>query len=441
MPKRLLSVKIDTIIWLLFIVNAFIILGNLNGVIYGFVRIVAPLSPILLVNSLLLLYLLLIKYPVKGYRNYLFDIFMAFFVLHIYIGVMSGLYFYDEYVWDNNGGLFRAVRKLVPSVLIFLSSYLFFVYASKQGKLMKILNILIYLSIIAVLLIVFGSALGLSASIYEGMTISTSSRAAGLYSNPNGAGIAANTALSLVFGKLYIQKKQLLLCYSFILLSLYAAFLTFSKAAMIIAIFIVLGNFFIMAINFRNIRTFQRRRLMYFIVAVGITILYLSTVLGSYLEKLDLQQLQRIQYTMELVEGNINKNTTSERDIAWIMAYERIIKNPIFGYGLDSFHKIPGLGYGVHNTLLMIWGESGIFTLFLFVIFFILSTIRSLFIKNKGFLLIVFGLMCVYLLQDVLSSHNALENKVSIMMLALCIAIISQMRGSFTRQVMQNDNQ
>jgi len=426
MSKKFYSVKSENILWLLFLINATIIIGNLNGVIFGLVGIVAPLSPILLVNSLVLIYTLLIKYSETAYKNYLFYIFVAFFLLHIYIGLAMGLIFYNEMVWDNNSGLYSGVRKLFPSILIFVSTYLFVAFVVKKGHLGRLISMLTFISFLAVLLIIFGNDIGLKSTIYEGMSIANSSRSAGLYANPNGAGIAANIALTLAFGNLYFQKNNVMINYAIILLSLYAAFLTFSKAAMIVSILIVFGSFFLIAAKFRKLQSFQRKRILTFISLAFIAIIYIGSVFGSYLENLDLQQLQRIQYTLELVQGNVNHQTTSNREEVWMVAFEKILNNPVFGYGLESFHSIPGIGYGAHNTFLMIWGESGIITLFLFLLFFIRASIDALFIRNKALLIIVFGIFCVYVFQDAFTSHNALENKGSIMMIAFALVLITQ---------------
>ena len=94
----------------------------------------------------------------------------------------------------------------------------------------------------------------------------------------------------------------------------------------------------------------------------------------------------------------------------------------LFGSGFGSFHRIAEIGLGVHNTYLMIIGESGIFPFFLLIIFLTLLFVRIIKIKSK----LKFFSLWVFLVISVLifgSIHDALSERITSLFFVLLIII------------------
>jgi O-antigen ligase len=74
-----------------------------------------------------------------------------------------------------------------------------------------------------------------------------------------------------------------------------------------------------------------------------------------------------------ILGGEIDTQTTSGRTLVWELGLTRILASLPWGNGLGSFHFLEG-GYrntlqewlGIHNTYLMVLGESGLIPFLLF---------------------------------------------------------------------------
>jgi len=413
------SLKYETIINFMFLTNALIIIGNINGILYGVLGIKAPLSPIILLNSITITGLLFFKLKPRGRFGFLVWYFLFFIIMFITLGLASGLFFWQEYhpKASVDGGL----RRVLPSMIIFYSTYLYFNYQVQVGKLSKLIGQLTIISFLTVLMIIFGDAVGITTEISGNKD---AGRASGLFANPNGAGLAANYCLGLALTCLFLDKKGLVLWIGIVSASIYASVITFSKAAILVTVLLLLLYPGFLLFSFLKTSFYQKVKLVsigvIFISSIGFTVVKLQNYLGS----LDYHQLQRIEHTVALLSGEINEKTTSERSFLWEKAWNRIADNPIFGYGLESFHRFPDSGLGVHNSFLMIWGEGGIISIFLFVSFLGLLVVGAFKLKSKIGSALILGLVLIFSAQDAFTGHNALENRLSIMMLALCTALI-----------------
>jgi hypothetical protein len=237
--------------------------------------------------------------------------------------------------------------------------------------------------------------LGCLSILYEFMFIEgIGGRYMGVYLNPNTAGYACILAYSLSFS---IDNKKLKI-FGQILFSI-AGFVTFSRTFLIIWILI---NLFSLFINYRNV----------YKVIIGVTLFSLVLSLGS---RFDLSA-KRLNAFSGILEGKVNDDLKAEsRDKTWAHYYDKILTNPVFGNGYQSFSgEIIGrentkftARIGVHNTFLMIIGEAGFFVLLCFMWIngvFLITGIR-LFGQNPLIFLVSFSLI-MYML----TNHNYFEN-------------------------------
>jgi O-antigen ligase len=100
----------------------------------------------------------------------------------------------------------------------------------------------------------------------------------------------------------------------------------------------------------------------------------------------------------------LNKDTRPE---TWAIYYNQIFDKPFLGHGFESFQrKQPGLP-GVHNSYLMILGESGVFPFLIFIGIYALLILRSLKVyqRNPEYLY----LSCVLVLY-MMASHTYFSN-------------------------------
>ena len=103
----------------------------------------------------------------------------------------------------------------------------------------------------------------------------------------------------------------------------------------------------------------------------------------------------------------------------------KIISHPIEGNGFGSFHRIKEHGLGVHNTALVILGESGLFPFLAFLFFVFIYFKKSHSFKEIGLKFYFISSFLTFLIIPFLTSHNALDERLSNTILAFNIVIIN----------------
>lgn len=203
-------------------------------------------------------------------------------------------------------------------------------------------------------------------------------RYSGLYFNPNTAGFIAITAFALVFG---LKKGRIIKLLGPLLSSL-AGLLTFSRTFLILWAFI---NLLSLKINIKNVK----------ILGFGIGIVIFLFTFG------ELFQLNTIRFNQ--FEALINQDASAARGLkedsrttTWSLYLDDILENPFFGNGFAKFQGHEGKA-GVHNSFLLIFGESGIipFLIFTSLIFYILFWSFRLFKTEPYLFMMAIGLFAV----------------------------------------------
>lgn len=174
-------------------------------------------------------------------------------------------------------------------------------------------------------------------------------RYSGFYINPNGAGFICIIGYAACYG---VDNKKFKLIFQ--LLFTIAGILTFSRTFMLLWFVITLISTFVKKENFLNL-------------GLGFLMLVLLLSITSFLD-LNTVRLSMIE---NIVSGDIGApNSTissGSRMDTWKEYYDIILQNPIFGNGNKALSGVDGIKQGVHNSYLMIIGESGIISFLIFV--------------------------------------------------------------------------
>uniref|UniRef100_UPI00404AEEEE O-antigen ligase family protein n=1 Tax=Gelidibacter sp. TaxID=2018083 RepID=UPI00404AEEEE len=217
-------------------------------------------------------------------------------------------------------------------------------------------------------------------------------RYGGIFLNPNGAGFICILGYSLGYS---IENKYLRILGQFIFI--FAGILTLSRTFILLWVIISLAA---IIINRKNLITVG--------VGIGALIVILSI---SQILKLDAVRFSALE---NLLENKVDTHTISEdsRNETWSLYTDVILYNIFFGNGYKSMQGMEadtvGIKVGVHNTYLMILGESGIIPFLLLVLILIKLFINSIikhFKENPHYCFLAF-----VLIMFLLTSHNFFDN-------------------------------
>jgi len=137
-----------------------------------------------------------------------------------------------------------------------------------------------------------------------------------------------------------------------------------------------------------------------------------------------------LQQIGELLQGNVNDTTTTDRAKLWKESMELISAQPIQGYGLSCFGLLPEGGLGSHNTYLMLWGEAGILAIFMFLIYIFCTYYRCFFwIRDPSYRFLCISLFIVLTVQWYGSAHTGLGNSEANCMLGIIFGTLEAQRG------------
>lgn len=115
--------------------------------------------------------------------------------------------------------------------------------------------------------------------------------------------------------------------------------------------------------------------------------------------------------------GNEGRSTT------WAIYYDLIFKNPLSGQGYKSFQVMTTKLPGVHNTYLMILGESGLIPFLIFIGTYVyLLKYSIIYFKKEPYLLYII----IVVLLNLMASHTFFANYQSI---ALSVFVYLRIRG------------
>ena len=217
-------------------------------------------------------------------------------------------------------------------------------------------------------------------------------RYSGFFLNPNGAGLICIIGYSLGYS---IDSKYLKLAGQF--LFTFAGILTMSRT--FIALWL-LTSITAAIMNKKEMTT----------LGIGSFVLIIIFSLSSVLN-LDAQRFSALE---GLLDKKVDSETITEdsRTDTWSFYTDVIIDNVIFGNGYKSMqgeaNDNVGISVGVHNTYLMILGESGFIPFLIFIFIYIklfLKSIRDHLESHKEYMF-----MLLTLIIFLFTSHNYFDN-------------------------------
>jgi O-antigen ligase len=406
--------KINVIDISFLLLNVIIFL-NLNGITSLFFNLTAFFSPLILfLCASIILGSIKNFNPNNTYANLIFKFYLFFLVYGVLISVLT------NFNWSDYT---KGAKQILTTMLIFTSYYS---YLNNENNRFSSNDSLIYIVFYLLIISVLSIPVFAYFNLYTiGSYSAGESRNSGVFANPNEAGVAANYLMVFTLYHFSKTENDRLLQNIFILvflLSIYSTLLTFSRTSMLSVFVIVILFYFIFLFNLNLKRYKLKSKLLTFSVVI-ISILAVSIFsFSGFVDNLNDDQNLRIESMFQLGEGQINEETTGSRSILLANAMFLIFENPVFGYGLDSFHSIPPIDLGCHNNFAMVWGEVGIFGLLLFLYIYIYLGAGILKIIKSNLKFLLSGLLFVSIFY-MSTNHDFTQDKISNIIL-LVIAII-----------------
>ncbi|HPJ68319.1 MAG TPA: O-antigen ligase family protein [Desulfobacteraceae bacterium] len=317
-------------------------------------------------------------------------------------------------------------RYYIPSLFLFVVSYGISYILIKNGKFHFLLKIFSFAFFINSVFIILGSLSGISLFNQNILANGQIERLSGLIDSANQAGqitvLGQLFILTLFFNTENRNKRSVL--FLGYLLCVTAGIMTFSKAAFLNIIVVLLwAIMFIFSERHENKYPISLRKRMRFLIFIIVILSLLVVNFNKINDKLTPEQRNRFIQFSELWQGKINSETTSRRSDIIRVAWDYIIKDPIVGHGLGTFHSLPKIKWGTHNEFLLLWGEVGFVGFSLYVGFLVTlwmstSTVRRGHIKflERGLVLFLFITSFV--------THNILNTKFLVLIIGFLLAVI-----------------
>jgi hypothetical protein len=257
---------------------------------------------------------------------------------------------------------------------------------------------------------------------YVNLPLSSEQRAGGFFANPNEAGAVAVFALVLT---LALPFRRLPLQIATLLMATGSVFLTLSKTGMSLLVILFVWHLV------RNLKGPAIAVALICAAAVVATIqdprVVLETIADQQYVEFDSYQRGRILAVADILGGQINETTTTRRTILWSIATERASQQILLGDGLGTAHYMVGGLFengewmGAHNTVLMLWNESGPVPAILFV-----AAMAAAVAGCIKYRLCAVELTCLGVLAaDLMGTHSALVTRYDNLMLAIVLGLVA----------------
>lgn len=337
---------------------------NLNGFMYMLVGVTQVFSLLILICSITLVAL-------QG--RFILRMELALFLLLIFGYAFFGSVFII--LLGDPGANAGELITITGTFLLVFSIFLYLDGAETIGEFDSLFRFARNVAIIAAVANLLSPFL---YSIYSNPPPSASYRSAGLFANPNDAGLIGIIALALTLQYPFRWRIAQILLLAAIAA---ATFITFSRGAIVLAFFLLLLS----AVGAR--RSLQLIVVPVLVIVLAILFLNIEGLLHwlniQTLFELEPQQLNRIQATLYILDGQFDGETTGVRNELAGAAISKALSVFPLGTGLHSFQSIvggirggSGEWLGAHNSFLMLWGEAGFHMLLLLIAFCIVLPLK-----------------------------------------------------------------
>ena len=349
------------------------------------------------IGVLLSVYSIGIKFPFSGPVKTFFTVFLLFLGL---AGFSSILNLENDY-------FFWGFRYYLPSLLIYVSSVMGFLFMLRYSTLKLLIGLLRVAFLVNTFTVVVSYLFGFDFLVPIG------ERASGINLNANSAGYIGALALTLELFRLSIKRS--LWQYFVILVVLFGIFITFSKSAFIMALGIQL--LYMYRLLKSSGRFANLHQLLGLFVLVAIAVFQVQNSMSS----LSIDQRNRILQVGMLLKGDLNTQSTTNRSDLAILGWEKITEGPFIGHGFQTMTRLGDKVAGVHNQYMLLWGEGGIvaFLAYVYLLFQYLKKARSL---PGAYRFLVSGILFCIAFYSV-SNHNMYSSK-SLMIVLAFLAVL-----------------
>lgn len=384
----------------------FLLISDLNGVMESLIGIGQLLSPLILISSIINLILVYVHK-----KHFLFNksilIILSFYTFYFFFSGIVRISNYDKLFYGIPfSSLFMGY---FTSVIIISAVYFSTLVLIKEGQVNLAFNIIIFALIFSTATVIFTDVSGIG-NFTQGKEDLDNTRASGFFANPNEAGLVANFCFVFIiffFIENIGSKKLLILLMA---ASVYASFRSFSKTSMVIsAILLVYFIYYLYNYYLKN-KKVLKVIITTIIVASLALIIFAINNLDELTKDWDSNQRIRIEaFTLLLTQGELETETDTERGDAFKFGINIIKESPFIGKGYGYLqYGIISNNQGVHNTYLMVFGESGIIGFLLFIYIFIQLSGFILFYQEKKSIIFLFTSVIIIILINCMTSHNVL---------------------------------
>jgi len=402
---------------------ALIVFSNLNGIVFLLFGVKAAFS------SLILVFCLIIAFNLFRYKKITLPHWFYNGVVLFLLGFGSIMWLFYNGEYHRSAAYYPIFRKTAPAVILVYAVYKYTLYSADRGKLLNVY----YFTAFTLFIITIMVPIGALTSIFSGSLkalIYGGARSAGLFASPNLAGMHTNYTLAFMLFFVLRSRRLSMLFLLFVPLVFYASFLTFSKATIIIAGLMTVMFFIYNSAIILKMPQIRRWRYAKAVLIIFIGVIAFFPKLQELGSNLSLKQLERLAQVGELLQGEFNETTTTDRSKLWGKCFELIAAQPIQGYGLGSFNILADIGLGSHNTYLMVWGEAGIIAIFLFLAYIFCTYYRCFFwIRDPSYRFLCMSLFVVLTVQWYGSAHTGLGNSEANCILGIIFGTIESQRG------------
>ena len=338
----------------------------------------------------------------------------------MYIGLISYVTYPENLHYKTS--IYQLLRGYISSIVIYWALYQYIAneyFERGQKRIIELLHKSSYLLLLPLFFTVFGGQLGLTDSM--SFVENYGDRQIGIFTNPNTTGLHANYVLCFSFFSIISNRKGKLFWLILVAASCYAAFLSLSKAAILMTLLNIAFFTIFNLVYFHKLKFSGKFISIFNIALITYSSFFIYTNFEKLTKGLSYASMKRIEDTISLSKGELNDRTTSDRSGIAKLVFPKILAHPLIGNGFGSFHRIREHGLGVHNTALLIIGESGILPLLIFIVFLFLYFLNSIKQKEIAFKYLFISLMLTFLMISFLTSHNALDERISNVIIGIII--------------------
>lgn len=402
--QRLFVWRMSRINGLLFLVLSAICVLNLNGILRLTLNISRAASLLILLAAVGCILTSRVRPDRALGRPGL--LFFGFLVSFLAWGSVMGL---------DNPTIFAEFQLYFASTVVVLASAFAGYRLAQSHNLNGFLLVFFMIWLIATSSILF-------SDLFRGFTDASQfaqDRDSGFFANPNQAGSVATITFGIGFALLRGGRYTPFLLFG-MGIAVLGALRTFSKMSILTILAVTIFQLMQSATSHRN-----RIRILLFSVMIIVAFSWLLTV-GLTLFDWRSNQLERLlELRSIIVDQEINDETTTSRTFLLKVGWDKFLKTPFLGQGLGSFHAMPeAMGWGTHNTYLMVAGEAGIFIFLVLALFmsrWALDAYEAKDIVTRQVLLnyiLIFSVQC-------LASHNMLNHRFHNIMMGLSFGLLA----------------